>query len=306
MIRVWKDGFNVAISTLSRRHWLTWLGLAGGFTLLWYGAGLILSGGGRVEPWIDQTSTFLRAVDYLVQPNALDAFKNPPWTALYLIPFGLLARVSVPAALIAQMAIYWLALALVVVKFWRGHGPGYRAFLIAMTSPFALDAALNLNIDWMVVVGLLVPAAYSAPLLLVKPQNAIGYLAALSWRELVRWTLVALIVVLASFLIWGPWPLVWLENSSVRPVGTNVNFAPWYVASPLVTIPIGIVLAVIARRRRDGLLAILAGAFVVPYIAFYTLLLHFTLIAIRWPRAALVISLALWVVIGVFVANLPA
>ncbi|MCS7072174.1 MAG: hypothetical protein NZM00_11755 [Anaerolinea sp.] len=284
-------------------RWIFWLALIGGLTVFWYGVGVILAGTGRVLVWDDQTSLFLRMVDHLAAPNRVDAFKNPPWAALLLAPFGLIARYSTPLALLVQLFLYWFGLALLVHKFSDESQRSLRAYLIALTSPFALDAALNLNIDWIVVFGLLLPAAYSGPLLLVKPQNAIGYLFTFSWKTLMRWVLVTLIVVLASFIIWGAWPLIWLENTSVRPVGTNVNFAPWYIISPLVTIPVGIVLGIIARRRGDPALGILAGAFLVPYIAFYTMLLHFTLIAVRWPRAALIISLALWVVIGVFIAN---
>jgi hypothetical protein len=288
------------------RRWLLWFVLIGSFTALWYGVGLTLSATGRVTVWDDQTSLFLRMVDHLAAPNRVDVFKNPPWAALLLAPFGLIARSSTALAVLAQLFLYWLGLALLVRKLAGEPRRGLRAYLIAMTSPFALDAALNLNIDWIVVYGLLLPAAYSGPLLLVKPQNALGYVFALTHRQRVRWLTVVLVVFLLSLAIWGPWPLDWIPDANSKIVVLNVNFAPWSVITPYLSIPIGLVLGWFAARRRDPILAILAGAFFFPYIAFYTLLLHFTLIAIRWPRAALIISLALWVVIGIFIVNLPA
>lgn len=273
---------------------------AAAFTVLWYGVGLLLRVQGLSLPWTDQTGTFLRIRDHVAAPYALEAFKNPPWTVALLLPFSGIAAVSTHAALLVQMFLYWLGLGLVVEKFHRGRGSGLSSYLIALSSPVALDAALNLNLDWFVVYGLLVPPAYSAPLLLVKPQNALGYLLSFDRRTLTRWLVIALLLVIASFAIWGDWPLDWLATSDVRPVGVNVNFAPLTVLSPWIAVPIGAALAVLAIRRRDAVLGILAGTCLVPYIAFYSLLLQFTLIAVRWPRVALIISLALWVIVVIF------
>ena len=66
----------------------------------------------------------------------------------------------------------------------------------------------------------------------------------------------------------------------------------------LISFGIGIALAWIAFRRRDPVLSILAWLFFVPYIKIYSLLLPLALLAVRWPRFALLVSAVMWIVYG--------
>ena len=95
-------------------------------------------------------------------------FANPPWTAALLAPFGLL---PLELSALLQIGLYFAILTGVIYKF----GGSFKTVLIVFTSFMALDSAIELNVEWLVALGLLVPAALSGPLLLVKPQIALGY-----------------------------------------------------------------------------------------------------------------------------------
>lgn len=282
---------STAISTLAGRL-RTPLGqalaLAALLAFFWWAAALALRGSGiRLLVWDDQVSTFTAA--NLIAPYSVPGFVNPPWTMVFLAPFSLL---PLEWAVLAQMLIYFLTLTVIIHKFGRGRVR--LAAIVALTSPLALDTALELNIDWLVCLGLLVPPSYSAPLLLVKPQNALGYLLSFSWRDLIRWGIVALITALVSFLVWGNWIQGWIDNTQSKLVVWAINVAPVALIGIPGAILLGLALAVVAVRRHDPVWGILAGVCFVPYLAGYSALLPFTLVTARFPRAALVISGAIW------------
>jgi hypothetical protein len=76
------------------------------------------------------------------------------------------------------------------------------------------------------------------------------------------------------------------------------NLAPMALVRWPIALPIAAVLAWFAFRRRDPVLGIFAWLFVVPYIALYSTLLAFTLLAVRLRNLAILISAAMWVIYG--------
>jgi len=266
--------------------------LSQGIALIWWLVALWARGGGLPIPvWYDQQRTFSPALSHLADPYAIPGFVCVPWTAPLLAPFSLL---PLPLAMLAQLCVYFAALTGIVFKF----GGGVRSVLLALTSFIAFDSALELNIDWLVCLGLLVPPVWSGPLLLVKPQDAMGYWLSLDGRDLRRAVLVTLAALLISLALWGFWPESMAAAIRTWTLGRAYNLAP----SALLPWPLawgtGAALGVLARRRRDPVLGVLAWLFFVPYITLYSLLLPFTLAAARWPRAAAVISAAMWLIYG--------
>jgi hypothetical protein len=243
--------------------------------------------------WYDQQTTFTQLVHHIGDPYRVAGFVNPPWTALFLAPFGLL---PLELAALVQLCLYFGILTGVIFKF----GGNTRTVLLALTSFFALDAALELNIDWLVCLGLLLPPILNGPFLLVKPQNAFGYWLSFERREFIRAALVVLVTLQVSVLIWGAWPGQMWEAIQRHTLGRFYNLAPMALLPAPVSIAIGLVLAVYAFRRRDPVLSILAGLFFVPYITLYALLPPFALFAIRYRRIALLISVVIWAVYGYF------
>jgi hypothetical protein len=141
------------------------------------------------------------------------------------------------------------------------------SLIIALSSLLAVDTALEINIDWMVCIGLLVPAVWSAPFLMVKPQAAFGYVFSFNRRDFIRASIVGLVVILAAFLIWGNWPLDLWNNIQEYQTNVLVNLAPKEILSLPIAFAIGIALGIYAFRKRDPILCTVAGVFFVPYTA---------------------------------------
>lgn len=262
-----------------------------GLAIVWWAVSLWFQALNVIPVWHDQRSTFTQLNGHLGNPYLVSGFVNPPWTAILLAPFGWL---PLPLATLVQLCLYFAILTGVIFKF----GGNRRTTLIALTSFVALDAALELNIDWLVCLGLLVPPAFSGPFLLIKPQNALGYWLSFKRRELVRALIVVLVLLIVSLIIWGLWPLQMLDAIRTNTLGRSYNLAPSALLPWPVAVAIGLWLAWIAFKRRDPVLSILAWLFFIPYITLYALLLPLALFAIRYPRIGLLISAVMWIIYG--------
>ena len=272
------------------------------FALFWWGVGLWLRQTDLpFYIWGDQGWIFLKRTADVFHPYKTAGFFNVPWARVILLPFMTL---PFDWGVFAQMAIYFIGLSAVVDKFSNEHASLFRkriTLLIALASPFALDTAIELNIDWMVVIGLLVPPAYSGPFLLIKPQAVIGYIASFAWMTLVRWIIVVLVVVLISLLIWGAWFMDLIASAQFYPLGVAVNVAPMSIISPILSILIGSILLVIAFWRKSPTAGIWGGIFFMPYVASYSILLPFTLLVIRFPRVMAIFTVALWIAVAIVI-----
>ncbi len=272
------------------RELLTLMGIAIVFAVVWWLLALSQRNGTRFLVWDDQTSTFLSALSYLRTPYESAGFFNPPWAMVFLIPFD---PMPVELATLVQISLYFVLLAGVVYKF----GGTKWSLLVALTSLLAVDTALEINIDWMVCIGLLVPAMWSAPFLMVKPQAAFGYVFSFRRRDFIRASIVGLVVILAALVIWGNWPLDLWNNMQEYQTNVLVNLAPINILTLPVSLIIGIILSIYAFRRRDPILCTVAGLFFVPYTAPNSVLIIFTLLACRWPRIVLLVSAVSWFVV---------
>jgi hypothetical protein len=259
--------------------------------MIWWALALIIRNADLIPIWYDQRQTFIQVGRHLLTPYDTPGFVNPPWTAALLLPIGWL---PLEVATLLQASLYFAILTGIIFKF----GGGLRATLITVTSFIAFDAVLELNIDWLVCLGLLIPIRWSMPLLVIKPQNALGYYLAAKPRDLLVAVVVLIALVLVSLLVWGWWPEPLLANIGRYSLGRAYNLAPVSLMPWPIAVVIGVGIAWLALRRRDPVLGILGGLFFAPYITLYSLLLPLALIALRWPRLAIVVSLALWIVYG--------
>ena len=244
-----------------------------------------------VLTWDDLIVSFSNSLSYLQRPYDTLNFYNPPWTHLFLIPFDPL---PLELAALVHILLYCLLLTLVVRKF----GGGKWALLLTLTSVLAVDMAIEINIDWLIYLGLLVPPAWSAPFLMVKPQAAWGYVLSFSRTEFLRATLVGAVVLGLSFIIWGNWPQALQAALAVDEVNRMANTAPLNFLPVWAVVPFGIGLLIYAFRKRDPLLCTLAGYCFVPYISVNSTLLIFALMATRWPRLMLFLSAVMWFILG--------
>ncbi|MCS6836932.1 MAG: hypothetical protein NZ750_13060 [Anaerolineae bacterium] len=283
------------------------IGLALGLAALWWMFALSLRQlSAPLLIWEDQQVTFTRANP--LDPYSVPGFVNPPWTSLLLLPTSLL-RAALPVgglelAVLAQWLIYAAALTLLALRErWPVAG-----LLVVMTSPLALDSALELNIEWVVALGLVLLPRWPllSPLfMLSKPQVALGWLLGQQRGVWMSWLLGAVLLGLASVLLWGDWWVRWQAKSDEKLVAWMVNAAPSGTIGPLLATILGLGLALWAVRRHDSLMGLLAGLCFVPYVAFYSLMIPFTLLAARWPRLGLLISLTLWAVLLPLILAFP-
>jgi len=262
------------------------------FGVIWWLAAYYLSVKMHVPAWYDQQADFLTVFERWHSPYVNPRFVYVPWTVIPLLPFHFFSLYS---ATLVQTCLYFGLLTLVIFRF----GGGLTATLLALTSFIALDSTIELNIEWLTCLGLLVPPALSGPFLLIRPQDALGIWFTFNRKVLVRAIIVCLAVLLISLFVWGLWPLQMSQpQQSISSLQQQINLAPSHFLSYPISAAIGLVLAWRAVRRRDPVFAILAWLFFVPYITFYSLLLHFAVLAIRFPRFALLISGLIWIIYG--------
>jgi hypothetical protein len=120
-------------------------------------------------------------------------------------------------------------------------------------------------------------------------------------RDLVHAIIVLLITVLISLLIWGAWPIDMFDAIKQNTLERSYhlfNLAPLVLLPAPISIAIGLWMAWRAVKRHDVILGFLAWLFFVPYIASYSLLLPLALIAVRWFRFALLVTVVIWVIYG--------
>ncbi len=270
--------------------------VATGVAIVWWLLARYL-GAGEFEIWVDQRITFLRGypTEYLLRPYDIPGYFNAPWGVLPLLPFN--AVNSLDIGVLLQLVVYFCLLATVVYK----AGGKLDSLLIALTSPLAIDSALELNIDWIVCVGLVVPPMWSGPFLAVKPQTAFGYVFSFTRDQWVRAIIVGLVVILISLLVWGFWIPDLLESTRDAGVGENVNLAPMSIITPFLSIPFGLWLLYRGIRRRDIVYCVVSGVFLTPYIAGYSTLPAFALAATRWRGIALFLSVCVWLLVALLV-----
>lgn len=280
-------------SPLRRQFWRT-LAFSQGMALVWWLLVLEIRARDIIPIWFDQQHIFLRSAEFVQTPFAVAGFVNPPWLAVVMIPF---ATLPLPVAVLAQVAIYFGAITCLVYVL----GGNWQAVAIALTSFVALDSTMETGIDWIVIVGLLLPMGWNAPFVFIKPQTALGYFAGVPLRNWLRLILGAAITGILSLVMWGWWLPAILENIRLYTVSATVNLAPMAYLTPFVSLPLGVFLLWQAYRRRDPLIGVLAWLFIVPYIALYSLLVYLALFAVRYPRIALLISVVMWIIYGQFV-----
>jgi len=282
------DKITTRLSPAHRQAILWGVGVA---VLWWLIAFLLYTSSDAVRVWHDQTYIF-RPVSF-DNPYATQGFVHPIWIVPLIYPFRWL---PLEVSTLVQAIIYFVALSLVIVKF----GGGRREILVTLLSYTCLDAVLQMNVDWLVVVGMLLPVWASGPFVLAKPQIGTGYYVGLSVRDWLKMAVLMGTVGILTILIWGWWPQTVLDLVSEYSIGRFFNVAPSQYLSYL-SLVIGLSLSIWAYRRQDVPLGVLAWLFFTPYLAAYSLPLMLGMLAIKWFRLALIFTLAYWIVLVIAV-----
>jgi hypothetical protein len=212
-------------------------------------------------------------------------FYNPPWTLLPLLPIALLSP-GLGAAVIFVLSIYSFAFVSLKLK------KNLPATVALILSTVAVGGFLNGNVDFLVILGFIMPPWLGLFFVLMKPQLGFGVVAywmveawqkgrfasaetnpspisflKLDWIskfKLIQNHLQPLLLTFApvtaayliTFLIWGFWPLSY-ENRTADPF--NDSLWPHGLF-------IGLVILYRAIKTKDFRLAIISSPFLSPYV----------------------------------------
>lgn len=227
-------------------------------------------------------------------------FSNPiyfaaPWATLPLIPFALM-----PYA-IGRWCLLIIGLGSFAFIAYRLGAKPVTLSLFLLSYPVLADLA-NGNIEWMPMLGFVLPPRIGLIFVLIKPQVGIGiaiYWFVEAWqtggfRQVIRIFSPVLILFLISFILYGFWPLYFLNTlelanntQSTSQLDYNASLWPFGVI-------IGLALMVSAIKTKNDRLSMMAGPFLSPYalIATYATSL---LAWINKPWIFFVIWLITWI-----------
>jgi hypothetical protein len=259
-------------------------------------AGVFLVGtlfGNLLMPGIDWTLTYrpvaLAALSGESPYTADDTYAAAPWAVIPLIPLALLPVETGRGILfvIGIVAYAFIAIRLGAKKI------ALAAFLI---SPPVLHCLLNSNLDWMVLLGLIMPPWIGLIFLAIKPQLGIAvaiFYAVQAFRQggikqLVKTIAPVSSLVLLSFAVYGLWPLRF-SNTLVYANSWNWSAFPW-------SIPVGLAVLAYALWKDKKAFSAAASPMLSPYV-----LLHSwvgVLLPFLTNNAASVIAVVLsWVIV---------
>lgn len=194
---------------------------------------------------------------HLRDPYTVEGFYNPPWTLIPFLPLGWMDLQAAKTFFFAGMLVCFLLVPYKLgLKWW--------AILLFVLSPPVLACLWIGNLEWVVLLGLIVPAPFSTLLYLVKPQVGIG----LALLTLVEKKGRPLTMLLVAVLV-GIWCVPGWTTRSIEMWGaidSRINWSIW---------PLGLLLGIPAlavglfARKRDLCLAV--GPLLSPYVLMYSM-----------------------------------
>lgn len=224
----------------------------------------------RFKTGYDWENFFKPATLALLQgksPYSVEGFYSPPWLLLPFIPLALLPTNQGGAIL---FVLNLLSFAFVAYRL----GAKPLTMVILIFSPHVIAGSFAANVDWIAILGFLLPPQIGLFFVMLKPQIGLGvavFWLVEAWRrgrikEVLRTFAPVTLLYLLSFVIFGFWPARYLElPDSVW----NTSMFPYSIA-------VGLVLLGLAVKNRSLNPAIAASPFLSPYVAWYT-----------WPVAVL-------------------
>ena len=222
-------------------------------------------------------------------PYVDTGFVNPPWTLLPLLPFTADVTAGRAGLFVLSRVVYALVAMCADPSGRTDASP--VALGLFLVSPTVLHTLLNGNVEWLVLLGLLLPPRWGLFLVLIKPQVGAGVALWWSveswreggWRQVVKtvWPVTAALV--GSVVVFGLWPL---RAAGHPEQGWNASLWPW-------SLPLGLGLLAYGVLKRDMRAALGAAPFCSPYV-----LLHAwtgaVLALVGWTWALALVVVGLW------------
>lgn len=195
-------------------------------------------------------------------PFSVEIYYAAPWALIPLMPFALL-----PYAL-GRLGVFLLGLCAFAFTAYQ-LGARKWTLILFMLSAAVVGCLNNGNIEWMPLLGIVLPPQLGLILLAVKPQVGIGlglYWMVMIWREkgfveVVKAFAPVTVLLLISFGLYGPWVLRFDQTLAWSVDNTSFGFQGLFI---------GAVALVWSVRNRNERTALAAGPFLSPYVLQFT------------------------------------
>lgn len=226
-------------------------------------------------------------------------FYAAPWSVIPLVPFALL-----PPDL-GNAGVFILGLsAFAYVAYKLGAGPGNMSIFL-LSAP-VVGCLIFGNIEWMPLLGFVLPAPIGLIFAVIKPQVGIGlviywFVHILRtkgiWEVIKTFTPVTLVTLL-SFWMYGFWPLLFqktMEQSQTSSLAYNTSLWPQGIF-------VGIWLLYKSIQKQKPGMALASSPFLSPYALQFTWVSVLTGL-IGSPLELLLVSVGLWIPVVIRVIN---
>ena len=245
-----------------------------------------------LPPGIDWHGAFIPATKELIagrSPFDVYGYYNAPWVLIPFIPL-----IFLPEPL--SRAI--IAFATLVSYGYTAYRLGAKlpAFALILISPPVMHNVLTGNVDWLVVLGFIMPPQIGLFFLAIKPQ--IGSAVALFWlvetwrlkgfKEVIKIFAPVTIALIFTFILYGFWPVHFQEFSTFT----------WNASLWPMSIPVGLALIAASLRKRRIHYAIGASPCLTPYLTLHSWSSALLALAPSLPELAGAV-IGLWILIGI-------
>ena len=193
-------------------------------------------------------------------PYTVEGFFNPPWLLILFIPLALLP-VKISSLILINIGLLSYLIILYKLKIRPIFG------LIFLLFPTTLSVLYTGNLEWLVMLGFLLPPQIGLFFVLIKPQAGIAM--AIYWLIVsphkIKTFLPVFLAFLISIILYRDWlSLLVIRGNKTGYYGTyDISFFPYLV-------PLGLALLIVSiRKHKDGF-AYMASPFLAPYLAAYS------------------------------------
>lgn len=234
----------------------------------------------------DWTQTFAPMVKAILSGQnpytSVYHYVNPPWLLLPLLPIF--------------WAPWWLAMlfpmAVLVFGAWQRRNP-WLILIVATSFPF-IALSIYANVDWVVLLGIIIRGPTGTILVTTKPQaGAFSIIADLkekpNWRRRVVFLIPLAVVVTVSTFFFPNWLFSMLDTPNLVPE-RNVSLFPY-------TIPLGLLALWLCWRQAEPIWGVVASVSLSPYLYIHSLTPLLFLLTDRDCRWGIIGSALTWVVV---------
>ncbi|MDY7041513.1 MAG: hypothetical protein SVX38_11675 [Chloroflexota bacterium] len=224
-------------------------------------------------------------------PYIVKKFYAAPWGLLPLIPLALLPEN------IGRGVLFFLNIVSLIFVAHRFEAKPL-AIVVFLLSPPVLHGLLNANIDWLAMLGFVLPPQIGLLFVLIKPQVGIGlavFWLITAWQEggyrrVVRVFGPLILTTTISFVLFGIWPIRFLV---ITDYSNSFNASFWPSS-----IPIGLALLVTSVRKNEARYAIPSSPCFSPHVVFHS---YAGTLAALLPATAEITAavIGLWILVSI-------